>query len=44
MLSIQLRSYITCTKETLQITEVVEDRLGFDLDLEDRPADPYIKL
>jgi len=31
-------------EKTLWITEVVEDGLGFDLDLEDRPADPYLKL
>jgi len=31
-------------EETPRIVEVEDDRLGFDLDLEDGPADPYLKL
>jgi len=27
-----------------KIVEVTDDRLGFDLDLEDGLADPYLKL
>jgi len=31
-------------EETLRIEEVMNNRLGFDSDLEDRLADPYLTL
>jgi len=31
-------------EESLRIVEVAADNLDFDLDTEDQPADPYLKL
>jgi len=31
-------------EETLRIVEVTDDRLGFDSDNKNSPADPYLKL
>ena len=31
-------------EDSLQIVEVCDNRLGFDLDTKDRPVDPYLEL
>jgi len=31
-------------KDTPRIVEIGDDRLGLNLDIEDRPADPYLEL